>query len=403
MNLENSPHSPLTHTEIVTLPLQEQPVTPERRKRTGVGLVATALIAALIGGGVAGAVASNDNPSSQTQTSITSAAQIDSPAASTVSGEEDISGIISKSIKSIVTVSVITGEASGTGSGVILDDQGYIVTNAHVATVAGASETGIITIQTNTGDIYDATLVAYDSTSDLAVLKVEGDMEGTEPIAFASSEDLQVGDSTIAIGSPLGLSGTVTTGVVSALDRTISVESSEVNSAARRAETAPTTVPLNVIQTDAAINSGNSGGALLDGNGNLIGINVAIASTGENAGSIGVGFAIPSDYVKRITSELVADGEAVHGFFGANISDYQQRNTAFTSGAQIASVQEGSPAAEAGFEQGDVITEVNGTRIESATQFSSLVKQQDPYSEASIDFTRNGVEQTADVTLGEVL
>lgn len=358
------------------------------------GIVALSLISALVGGGVGGGVvALNDGGSSY---SSTSASKVDTASEVTTS---DLSKTINEKLASVVTISVVDSQAAGTGSGVVMNDNGYIITNAHVATLEGQTDQGKITVQTSTGDDYSAQLVGYDATADLAVLKIDKNAKGIKPITFASSDKLQVGTQAIAIGSPLGLSGTVTTGIVSALNRPISVQSSQVN--ADNSGAAQNTVSLSAIQTDAAINQGNSGGALLDGSGNLIGINVAIASTKDSTGSIGVGFAIPSDYAKRIAQELIDNGKATHGYLGTSISDYGTNGSAFTTGAQVKEVNAGSAAQKAGLRSGDIITKVNDTPVDSATQLTAIIKQEAPGTNVKVTYTRNGQENTTSVTLGD--
>jgi putative serine protease PepD len=367
--------------------------------------IGLSLVSALVGGLFGGAVVAynlEDNATGTTQTETSSEASLTT---SNVTATSELSEVIAQKLPSIVTISVMTSAAGGTGSGVVLNDDGYIVTNAHVVTLGGATDTGVITVQTSTGDIYEATLVGYDATADLSVIKIDANAEGISPIVFADSEEVIVGASTIAIGSPLGLSGTVTTGVVSALNRTITVESAEVQSGMQNSnsyQTPAATVALSAIQTDAAINSGNSGGALLDANGNLIGINVAIASSGESTGSIGVGFAIPSDYVKRITSEIIDNGEATHGYLGAEIIDYAAPDTAFTSGAELKVITPNSAASKAGLETGDIITNIGDTQVESATQLVAIIKQHAPGEKIEMTLLRDGKEQNVSVTLEEI-
>ena len=234
-------------------------------------------------------------------------------------------------------------ESSGTGSGIILSEDGYVLTNTHVVTLDGATGDAVIQVKTNDGRLYDAELVGTDPLSDLAVIKLV-DASDLTPLEFADSDELNVGDTAIAIGAPLGLAGTVTNGIVSALNRSIDVASSAAPSSPDDSEgdgdgsddspfdfffdvpnpdgsqpqqrAASGQVSLPVIQTDAAINPGNSGGALLDSEGRLIGVNVAILSAGgaaTEAGNIGVGFAVPSNLAERVAREIIENGAATHG------------------------------------------------------------------------------------------
>lgn len=352
-------------------------------------LAVTALLSGGVGGGIGASVVAAQNPGTSQTTTTENQTNISTASLS------NLSEIIKSKTPSVVTISVVDKQGSGTGSGVVVDNDGHIVTNAHVATLGGLTSEGKITIQTSTGETADATLVGVDATSDLAVLKT--DLKGLKPIKFTSSADVSVGDETIAIGSPLGLNSTVTTGIVSALNRPITVQSSEVND---KFSNGQGTVALNVIQTDAAINSGNSGGALLNSNGDLIGINVAIASAGEGSGNIGVGFAIPSDLVQQVIKDLIDNGARTHGYLGVSVADnYASENSTFITGAIITSIEAGSPAAEIGLEEGDIVTAVNGSPVESATQFVASIKQNQPGSEIKLSIERDGNEREISTTL----
>jgi len=374
---------------------------PKKRKSLVGAFVALGLTCALIGG-VTGAVGSSlANPTATGPNITISSDGTGTITTTTERAQSDLADVVKEKLKSVVTVSAVGDDTGGTGSGVILNTDGYIVTNAHVATLGGLTEDAAITVQTNSGTVYEAKLVGYDATADLAVLKVDKKLEGTEPIKFASSDALTVGSSTIAIGAPLGLSGTVTTGIVSALNRPITVASSQVPGGLK-VDTGNGSIALSVIQTDAAINPGNSGGALLDANGNLIGINVAIAtsSSGEESGSIGVGFAIPSDYVQRISAEIIATGYGSHGYLGANINDFAVDDAAFTSGAEVVSTAANSPASKAGLLKGDVIVKLNGSSMASSLQLTATVRQYAPNSEVEVTYLRNGKEEVTTVKLG---
>jgi len=380
------------------MPEQQQPGKNEGRsfkQKVLAGGVVACLASALLGGIVGGTAVNladgNNNSPVSTSSNVTQ----------TVSevSTSDLSETINKALPSVVTVGVVSDQAAGSGSGVVISQDGYIVTNAHVATLEGATDSGTITVQTSEGKTYDAELVGYDSTADLAVLKISDTAEGITPIKFASSSKAEVGSTTIAIGSPLGLSGTVTTGIVSALDRPIVVTSSQVDGRSSNSQN-PDTIALSAIQTDAAINSGNSGGALLDGNGNLVGVNVAIASTTNTSGSIGIGYAIPSDYVKRITNEIIKNGEGTHGSLGVTVNDYAENATSFSTGAQIQEVANGSAADEAGLQSGDVVLKVDDSVISSATQLTAVIKQDAPGTSVAVSYSRDGSTQTASVVLG---
>jgi putative serine protease PepD len=265
--------------------------------------------------------------------------------------------------------------------------------------------------------VHTATVVGTDPESDLAVVKI--DAEGLTPMELGESSALNVGDTAIAIGAPLGLSGTVTDGIVSKLNRTISVSSSAPQDGG---EGGPGGAPefripgfpeqqqqrgsiyINVIQTDAAINPGNSGGALIDAEGRLIGVNVAIASAaggaGEGAGNIGVGFSIPVDYAQRVAQDLIQNGEATHGFLGVSVTPEQAAlaSGGFSAGARVVEVVSGSPADEAGLKEGDVITGVGDRRVTDSQSLTAVVREYPEGGTATVDFMRDGQEQSAEVT-----
>jgi putative serine protease PepD len=409
------------------------PKAPKKR-RGGVALVAALAIGALIGGasgaGVTAWVVSQNGGDG--------AASASSPTSITVNNPDDanlVTAVAAKASPSVVTISVSSDQAAGTGSGVVLTDDGYVVTNTHVVTLDGATASPDIQVQANDGKLYSATVVGTDPVADLAVIKL-ADASGLTPIEFGDSSKLNVGDVTIAIGAPLGLSGTVTNGIVSALNRSITVASSaapddtETNPSPDQGEgdgqqgpydfwnfdipgqeqQAPEqqsqqqSISLSVIQTDAAINPGNSGGALLDSEGKLIGINVAIASAGASgeSGNIGVGFSIPVNLVERITDEIIANGSATHGLLGATVGDAAAAEDSTTAGALIQSVTAGGAAEQAGLREGDVVTEFNGLPVTDSIDLTALVRTQAAGADAKVTYTRGGDSKTVDVTLGEL-
>jgi putative serine protease PepD len=310
----------------------------------------------------------------------------------------------------------------------VINDEGYILTNTHVVTLDGAAASSVIQVETSDGRLLNAELVGTDPIVDLAVIKVD-EAADLPFVDFADSSELNVGDTAIAIGAPLGLSGTVTNGIVSALNRSITVASSAVPEDSSGDETTPdgespfdfwnfdvpgsedetqtqatSTISLSVIQTDAAINPGNSGGALLDSDGNVIGINVAIASAGGSsaAGSIGVGFAVPSNLAKRVANEIIDDGAATHGLLGAGVSDVslESQPDATTLGANIESITADGAAEAAGLRAGDIVTRFNDIPITSSTDLTAQVRSLAGGATAEVTYVRDGDASTADVTLG---
>jgi putative serine protease PepD len=308
---------------------------------------------------------------------------------------------------SVATVSVSSTSGGGNGSGVFLNADGYLLTNTHVVTLDGASASVKIEVKTFDGHIYPGTVVGTDPTNDLAVIKVSAPVKFT-PIVFADSNRLNVGDAAVAIGAPLGLSNTVTKGIISALNRTIQVASSAAPDSSSGGglqfyNGSGSSVNLRVIQTDAAINPGNSGGALLNQQGQLIGINVAIANAGGTGGSIGVGFAIPSNVAQRIAGEIMKTGHASHALLGAMVSDSTNSKelASFTVGAKVVKLTAGGAADKAGVKVGDVITQFNGVAITSAGELTAAVRQEMAGSKATLQLTRNGNTLSLNVVLGD--
>jgi putative serine protease PepD len=321
-----------------------------------------------------------------------------------------VTGAAAKALPSVVTLSVSGNSSAGTGSGVVLSADGYILTNAHVVTLDGATSDVVIEVKTSSDRIYKAKVIGTDPTNDLAVIKASG--TGFSPIEFADSSNINVGDFAVAIGAPLGYDATVTSGVVSAMHRTIQVASAAVpkdgGSSLQLWNNGTDTPPVNldVIQTDAAINPGNSGGALINDKGQLIGINVAIATattTSSQAGSIGVGFAIPSNVGKRVADQIIKNGKVSHGLLGAFVSDATNSDAAasFSVGAKVEKLTANGPADKAGIKVGDVITECDGQSIDSASKLTAAIRSKSANSKVSLKLTRNGKEITVEATLGD--
>jgi putative serine protease PepD len=388
-------------------------------------LTVGALIGGVAGGGVVAAVLASDG-----------APVVGTPAAPTsitVNDPDDatlVTGVVAKAMPAVVTLTVAGGGSSGNGSGVILSDDGYVLTNNHVATLEGATSSPSIRVTLSDGRIFDAELVGSDPIADLAVVKLEG-AEGLPTIEFADSDALNVGDRTVVIGAPLGLAGSVSNGIVSALNRSITVRSSAVPD--QQVEQQPDdstdapfdfwdfdvpgtegtdprpvssgTVSLPVIQTDAAINPGNSGGALLDDEGRLIGIVVAIATAGGSggqSGSIGVGFSIPSNFAQRVATELIENGTATHGLLGATVTDSINDAESTVVGALIDSVVPGGAAEQGGLRSGDVITIFNGVPIAGSVDLTAQVRVLPAGASATLTYVRGGEAQEVTVTLGEL-
>ncbi|WP_243224816.1 S1C family serine protease [Microbacterium sp. CIAB417] len=424
--------APVSGDADATSPIGEAaPVTPistKERKPFGAGKVAAVIVAAALVGGAAG-LGGSYLGSTMWQQPVSSSAE--GPGTVTVNNPDDVNeatAVASKVLPSVVTIEVAGSSESGSGSGVILSEDGYVLTNTHVVTLGGAAADPTIRVTTSDGHIYAATIVGTDPIYDLAVIKLT-DAEGLTPIEFADSSELNVGATAVAVGAPLGLANSVTTGIISSLNRSIEIASSALPDSAeqdtpegegegeqggpfqfdipgleQQQATASESISIAVIQTDAAINPGNSGGALVDGEGKLIGINVAIAtaSSSEESGSIGVGFAIPSNVAERIADELIENGEATHGLLGASVSDAAGAADADIAGAYIAAVTDGGAAQGADLREGDIVTEFNGAPISSASDLTAQVRAAAAGSTATLTYVRDGKTYEIEVELGEL-
>lgn len=398
-------------------------------KSRGGAKFAAFLVAAALVGGVAGFGGGALLSGLQDQPTGGSASGPQTVTVNNPGSVNETTAVATAALPSVVTIEVAGSDQAGSGSGVIISDDGYVLTNTHVVTLGGAVADPSIRVTTSDGHIYEATVVGTDPIYDLAVIKLT-DAKDLTPIDFADSSKLNVGDTAVALGAPLGLANSVTTGIVSALNRSIQIASSALPDSS--SEDAPQdqqqtpegegegpfqfdipgssgqqsseSISIAVIQTDAAINHGNSGGALVNSKGELIGINVAIASSGssEESGSIGIGFAIPSNIAKRVSDEIIADGTATHGLLGASVRDAASVENASVAGAYIADVTDGGAAAAAGLEADDVVTAFNGVPVTSASDLTAQVRAAAAGSDAKVTYVRGGKEYELDVTLGEL-
>jgi putative serine protease PepD len=395
-------------------------------------VIVGAAAVALVSGGIGAALLANEPDPSAANSAATAATAAapapEQPVAAPRSGS--VEQVAAKVLPSVVKLQISMGQGKEEGSGIVLSSDGLILTNNHVvAAVSGPSaapasssqfggqdgptfpglpglgspdgqpspfgggssgQDAQATVSFADGKTVPFTVVGTDPADDLAVVKAEG-VSGLTPIAMGSSKDLKVGQNVVAIGSPLGLDGTVTTGIISALDRPVSTgdESTGQHSV------------MNAIQTDAAINPGNSGGALVNMNGELVGVNSAIASmgaqSGGQSGSIGLGFAIPSDQAKRIADQLVSNGTVTHASLGVQLAQ-----DAGAPGAAVGQVVEGGPAAAAGLTSGVVITKVDDRPIDGAEALVAEVRSKAPGDNVTLTYTDpSGSSQTVQVTLGQ--
>jgi putative serine protease PepD len=355
------------------------------------------------GGGMAiGAELINDD-SSSTSTSAGFTTSDATPSALN-SSPKTYAGIASRVLPCVVSIDVTTSNQADTGSGVVLRGDGYILTNNHV--VSAATGGGSILVRFNDGSSAAGRIVGTDSLDDLAVIKVN--KTGLTPATLGNSRLVQVGDPVLAVGSPLGLSGTVTAGIVSALNRPVQTEQEQQQQqldpfgfgSGGQAQTVQPTV-IDAIQTDAAINPGNSGGALVDAAGQVIGINSAIASLGASfggqSGNIGVGFAIPINEAKNIATELIKTGHAVHPLLGVSLSG--DTSNGASPKATVEAVVAGGPAEKAGIKKGDVITSVDGIQTPTSDAVIAAIRSLRPGQQVVITFTRGGTNHRVTATL----
>ncbi|TCO46407.1 putative serine protease PepD [Kribbella antiqua] len=365
-----------------------QPAKPKRRG--GLALVAaTALLVGTAGGVGGAAVYSATNESSANSPSVTAPLN-GNQAAPAAAPDGSVQSAAAKVLPSTVKIGVATSQGAATGSGIIISKDGLIVTNNHV--VAGAGSNAQITVMLHDGRTVPATIKGTDPLTDLAVIKA--DATDLTPATLGQSSKLAVGQGVVAIGSPFGLEETVTSGIVSALNRPVTSGDDEQDS----------TTVFPAIQTDAAINPGNSGGALIDLAGQVVGINSAIKTAGgsgqSEGGNIGLGFAIPIDQAKPIIDELVAKGKATHARLGVQVGDAQSSSDGLSQGARLGEVTSGGAADKAGLQAGDVVTAVDGKAIASGDALVAAVRSHRPGDEVKITLTRAGKSMTVTATLG---
>ena len=298
---------------------------------------------------------------------------------------DSIAALAARVIPAVVSISVNGVNGSGTGSGFFFDSDGFILTNNHV--IDAAARGGTINVKLSDGKKYPAKLIGRDSSYDLAILKI--DVIAAPTLQLGNSDQVQVGDAVIAIGSPLGLSGTVTSGIISSKNRAVTTGSGNGESSF-----------INALQTDAAINPGNSGGPLVDATGAVVGVNSAIATLGltSQAGSIGLGFAIPINQAKKTAEQLIATGSATYPIMGISV------DSRFTgSGALITiegvGITPGGPADKAGLKEGDLIIEFNGAEVENSDELIVMIRSKSVGDKVTIKYQRNNIVRQTTVTL----
>jgi putative serine protease PepD len=377
---------------------QDAPPVGRRTGRPTNGVIAGILAAALVFGAVAGVAGAagftavddlvhHDSTSASSSTGSTSPvtnAKDVAPAA------DSVEAVARTVLPSVVKINVAGSQEQGSGSGIIISSDGEILTNNHVASVAGQG--GAITVNFNDGTSAKAKILGTDPTTDLAVIKAEG-VSGLKPATTSKSDQVNVGENVVAIGSPFGLQATVTSGIVSAVNRPVSVQPEDTSGVPGQAAPADTTYPA--IQTDAAINPGNSGGPLVDLAGHVVGINSSIrtASSGgldsSSGGSIGLGFAIPIDKVWPVVQQLRKGETPTHARMGVSVIDASS-NGGLLTGAGVQSVTSGSAAQQAGLEKGDVITKVDGQVITGSESLVATVRGHRPGDTVKLTVVRGG-------------
>ena len=363
------------------------PAAPEQSTvRRGPGTFAVIMIAAItslivgIVAGLGGYLLGQGIDASAT--TVVALPQADSDSGAVTTPGASIAAIAEAELPSVVSIAATGAQSAGSGSGFVIRSDGYILTNNHVVAIA---EGGRIEVVFNDGTRVKGEVVGTNPEYDIAVVKVA--KKGLPAMLIGNSDDVKVGDMAIAIGAPLGLDGTVTAGIISALDRPVTA-----------GERGGDTSFINAIQTDAAINPGNSGGPLLDGAGRVIGINSAIASmaTGNSeAGNIGLGFAIPINTAKRIAEELISTGTSKTPIIGVNL------DTSFEGpGAKVLEVTSGGPSAAAGVQKGDIITSLGGRPIDDSTELVVAIRTHAPGDKVDVEIDRGGGSVSTTITLG---
>jgi putative serine protease PepD len=347
------------------------------QKRNNSSLIVIAVIVGLIAGAIGATIGRNsaDNVGAnlvQTENVVERA-------------PGSIAELAARLIPAVVSISVSGGGGSGTGSGFFLDSNGYILTNNHV--VESAARSGRITVETSDNKKYPAKLIGRDSSYDLAVLKIN--VTSAPTLQLGNSDQVMVGDSVIAIGSPLGLSGTVTAGIISSKNRAVTTGNGFGESSF-----------INALQTDAAINPGNSGGPLVDSTGAVIGVNSAIATLGvsSQAGSIGLGFAIPINQAKKTAEQLINTGFSTYPVMGITV-DTQFSGVGALISSEAAGVISGGPADKAGLKRGDIIISLDNIEIENSDELIVAIRSKNIGDKVKVKFKRNGITREVDVVL----
>jgi putative serine protease PepD len=380
---EATPEQPAPAPSVTTAPVAAAPVSQRRGPGVFAVIVIAAITSLVVGtfAGLGGYLLGQGVDSSAS--TVVRLPQVSDTGSEVTTPGASIASIAAAELPSVVSIAATGANAAGSGSGFVIRSDGYILTNNHVVAIATG---GKIEVVFNDGTRTKGEVIGTNPEYDIAVVKV--DKKGLPAMLIGNSDDVVVGDIAIAIGAPLGLDGTVTAGIISALDRPVT--------AGDRNDTSF----INAIQTDAAINPGNSGGPLLNGAGLVIGINSAIASmaTGNSeAGNIGLGFAIPINTAKRIAEELIATGTSKTPIIGVNL------DTSYEGpGAKVLEIIPNGPSEDAGLQKGDIITSLGGRQVEDATELVVAIRTYAPGDQVEVQIDRGGGDVTATITLGSV-
>jgi putative serine protease PepD len=349
-------------------------IAGKKRSLPTASLVVLALVAGLLGGVLGG---------DATKGLISSGVNLVSSTSTIERSPDSVAGLAARVLPSVVSIETTAADGGATGSGFVIDANGYLLTNNHV--VAGSLT---IKVLLNDGREFAARILGRDESYDLAVLKIEA--SGLKALQFGDSDKVQVGDPVIAIGSPLGLSGTVTQGIISAKNRPVTAGDSETESA---------TSFISALQTDAAINPGNSGGPLVDATGAVIGVNSAIASLGDSqSGSIGLGFAIPINQARKTANQLIKNGKATYPVIGVAI-DMNYAGAGALIAKSASAILPGGPAAKAGLRAGDLITAIDGKKISAPEELIVEIRTHSVGDEVAITYIRGTKTNTAKLIL----
>ncbi|HEX8498579.1 MAG TPA: trypsin-like peptidase domain-containing protein [Actinomycetales bacterium] len=379
-----------------------------RPHRRWVDMALSAVVAAVVAAGTTAAVVANDDGATSAVSSTTQTSTSGNPPAGTSAGPVagagssgtavDWNAVANAVEPSVVAITVTSQGGEAQGSGVVLDTEGRVLTNNHV--VSGA-QNGELNVTLSDGRTYAARIVGTDPSTDLAVIQMSGATD-LKPATLGDSDSVEVGSPVMAVGNPLGLAGTVTTGIVSSLDRPVTTQGEQTSGSTQGA--APESVVTNAIQTDAAVNPGNSGGALVDSSGRVIGIPSSIASLGSSSGgtsgSIGLGFSIPINEAKSIADQLMEDGTAEHPYLGVSLEDGNvKEGAASRNAAMVSTVSENTPAATAGLRADDAVVAVDGEAVNSSESLVAQIRERNVGSKVELTVVRDGRSQQVSVTL----